>query len=105
MGTECNKVKIKSAVTMVEVRGEETLFLTQGPREERVSKEKRLVRILFLLNFNQRILESPTCCAMVEPISWEKIKKWVTQRVEAQTPSMADVTSDSELLSLTFKHN
>lgn len=48
-----HRIKIKSAVTMVEVRGEETLFLTQGPREERVSKEQRLVRILFLLNFNQ----------------------------------------------------
>lgn len=31
--------------------------------------------------------------------------KWVTQRVEAQAPSMTDVTSDSELLSLRFKHN
>lgn len=89
---------------MVEVRGEETLFLTQGPWEERVPKEQRLVRILFLLNFNQRILESPTRCVMMEPISWEKIKKWVTQQVEAQTPSMTDVTSHWELLSLTFEH-
>lgn len=44
---------------MVEVGGEEMRFLRRGPQVERVSKDQRLIRILFLLKSDQWILESP----------------------------------------------